>query len=213
MTDARAWTSILLPALMAAGLVVASGPAAAVYQMTPLRLMPSSSTADVGDRLVFEVAPENESATQAWAGRAVTLRYGYDADERPAGSEDPDEPTGSSSWVQRDGPQVPLDDAAGATFEWTVPEEAADHNVFLSLVDDAGEPVATAHVQVGDAPPMMFAAGGGPADSGPQEPVQESAPGAGADETGARVPAPGMLAVAGVAVAAAAALVALRLRR
>ncbi|HWH08095.1 MAG TPA: hypothetical protein VNX21_02780, partial [Candidatus Thermoplasmatota archaeon] len=109
--------------------------------------------------------------------------------------------------VQGDAATVTLDDASAGSFTWTVPAEVDDRNVLLQVMD-GDEPVATAHVRVGDAEPMMHATGGG-SPGGPvggAEPVGEDEPPAEEASGGARE-SPGFTALAIVGGACVAVLV------
>lgn len=146
------------------GVALAAAPAHALYVMTPLRLTPTDSEGNVGDKLAFHVSPDPESNV-SYAGQTLTLRYTWDPNE---GSE-------SSEAAAREGtgPQVALDAKGEADLTWTIPAEVDDRNVGLSLIDGAGEAVAFAYVRVGDAQPQMrtMAGSGGmpPASEIPEE--------------------------------------------
>lgn len=121
--------------------------AQAVFIETPLRLAPAEVEAEAGDDLSFDVAPANESTAAAYAGKTLRVRFTSDAE-----TED--------QMRTGDAGTVTLDDAATGQFSWVVPQELDDKNVVLSLMDGE-EVVATAHVRVGDAEPVMYATGGG----------------------------------------------------
>lgn len=55
-----------------------------------------------------------------------------------------------------------LSAASTGTFAWTVPVEVDDRNVFVTVLSESGKTLASAHVAVGDAPPIMMAMEGAP---------------------------------------------------
>lgn len=181
-------------ALAAAGLMVASGPASAVYMVTPLTLRFSQDEAQVGDEITISVGPnaEDPNATQ-YAGRQLSVQYGWNPNENE--ERDPEQPTSDADEVSGNVGVVQLDENVEGSLTWTIPAEADDHNVFFRVIGPGDELLASGHVRVGDAPPVMaILAGSGPSEVGeplPPEPEGESA----SDEKSA-VPAPGLLAVA-----------------
>lgn len=210
-------TKLLIPALLVAGLLALAPAAGAIYVVTPLTLHPSESEVQVGDSVEFRVEPQNESEAAAWAGRTVSVIYTWNAAEGNESAQSPDEPTDSSSMQERVLLEaLTLDDAARASFQWTVPDEVDDHNVDVMLVDEDGERVAFTYLAVGDAPPnMRILAGSGPAPA--PEPAngtpEDGAAGgdapAGADESAEPrqdTPGAGLVAIVGVVGALALAL-------
>lgn len=203
-----------LAAALLASLLAMAGPADAIYIVTPLTLSPTDVEADVGDALQFDVAPHPDAEGASYAGRTLTVRYGYDPHEAAANEEPPSDPDGTVSSddappedasILRDAQTITLDDASKASFTWTVPAEVDDKNVWITLVDEQNESVANANVNVGDAPPRMYALMEG--SQGDGAPVQTDAEAVQDDATN-DVPAPGVLALA-----VGAGLVALALRR
>lgn len=193
-------------ALLIGGMLAISGPATAIYIVTPLTLTPSTEHAEVGDEIDFTIAPQNDTEAAAWAGRTVRVEYSWDtAEGEGAGS--PEEPTSDETYQTRLLLEsLTLDDAARGAFTWTVPDEVADHNVDIRLVDDAGEGVAFTYVAIGDAPPQMrILAGSGMAEGG-EEPADDTTTPTPAeqeqnapenDASGNAVPAAGAIAALG----------------
>lgn len=178
MTRAMTSRAAIVAALAMGLLLTASAPAQAIYMVTPLRLSTDTTTAQVGDELSFRVEPENETAAAEWAGRDVVVRYGYDANEKPADEQqDPDTPTSDSevAWTKNVAmPRLALDSDAKASFTWVVPEDARDHNIEVTLENDAGEILGRAHLAIGNAPSnMRLMAGSGVAR---EDMSQENAP-------------------------------------
>lgn len=203
----------LAVALIAGSLLLATGPASAVYVERPLRLDSHDVEFEVGDTAHFTVRAENETTAAEWAGRTVSVHYAYDANEGDEQSthNDPDASTDNSGWTQKVLLEsLALDQNAEAAFEWIVPEEVDDRNVNILLLDDEGEVLALLHVAVGDATPMMYTTGapddGREIDTGNQgepEPAADSE-----DDTVRESPMPGALVA--VALAGAAVVVARR---
>lgn len=188
----------LLLALAAVGLLAASGVASAMYVITPLRLETSQAAAEPGDILDLTLSPDPDHEGESLAGTSVLVRFGYDRNEPREG----EEPPGESDLVYVEIGRVTLNDESAGALSWTVPAEVDDHNAFLAAIDDAGETLASAHVRVGDATPIMFTLAAGAEDApAPEEPRATDA------ATDARatsdVPAPGLVmgvvALAGVA--------------
>ena len=127
--------------------------AAAVLVEMPLAVEADKPAAKVGDVVTFDVSLLNESWKERLAGRTLRVEFTHD------GSTQTDE---SAVGVVGD---VTLDADAVGTFTWTVPESVDDKNVFVTIMDGE-EGVGSAHVAVGDAPPIMFATGGAPPDGG-----------------------------------------------
>ena len=172
--------------LLAILLLAAAPGAQAVFIETPLRFSPVDADAEVGDELRFDVAPANDSAAAQYAGRTLQVRYATDA-------ESPEQSTRGEAGT------VALDGKATGVVTWTVPADVDDKNVLLQVVDGE-EVLATAHVRVGDAEPVMYATGG-PAGGGGEvveggEPLA-SEPGPGnEDESGGANESPGFTALA-----------------
>lgn len=180
--------------------------ASALYVVTPLRAFADTNVAKVGDTLTVTIEPENETTAAEWAGKLVHAYYAYDRNENAEQpSESPD------SYVREPiGNGFTLDGKAAASFTWTVPADANDHNVAIRIESPEGELLAVADVAVGDAPPMMRALGGS-AGGGAPEPVQTDMGNAGSDREGEAaesndVPAPALVAGLAVVVLAALAL-------
>lgn len=218
---------VITPALLLAFFVAVSAPAQALYISTPLHVTPSSAEADVGDDIDFTITPNDDHEGPSYAGQIVTIRYAYDPEEgQHEPSENPDEPVSSDDEapgdgdlqdrsVTRDAVQITLDADSRAAFTWTVPEEVADRNVFLYVVSENGETLASAHVRVGDAEQMAFIMQEGAPE--PDEGTATNEPGDAqppatdtADDGGPTVqndtPAPGLMLVAGSLALIAAAM-------
>lgn len=151
----------ILLATIASLLLVAS-PASAMMIQTPLVVESDVEHAQVGDDVLFSIHPQNRSEADRYGGRTLRAEYRYDATED--GREAGHGAVGNATLAA---------DATGS-FRWTVPAEANATNVWITLFDGE-DVVGTAHLPVGDAPPIMFALGGGPADSGPvDEPAAQS---------------------------------------
>lgn len=188
--------------LLATLLLAAAPGAQAVFIETPLHFSPGSADAEVGQELRFDVAPANDSAAAQYAGRTLQVRYATDA-ESPEQS------------ARGEAGTVALDDKAAGVVTWTVPADVDDRNVLLQIVDGE-EVLATAHVRVGDAEPVMYAtggpsAGGGEVVEGGEPLASEPAPG-NEDESGGAKESPGFTALV-LAGGAAIAVLALGLRR
>lgn len=183
--------AIPLLALAAAGLLAASGPASAMYVMTPLRLGFSDTEVQAGDEvtLVLDPEPEDENATK-YAGQTVRVRYSWDSHEGEEGLGAPPE----DGTVAGDVGTLALDAKVHGSITWTLPAEADGHNVFFQVLGADDKLLAAGHVPVGDAPPVMAAMGGGPGGA-PLEAAPEDESTGGEDEKNA-VPAPGLLALA-----------------
>lgn len=161
--------------------------AQALFIETPLHLTLAPQQAEPGMDVDLDAAPANGSTRDAYAGKTVKARYAIE---------------GQESTVYHEIGDLVLDGDAKGRLRWKVSADVDDQNVLLQLVDGE-EVVGIAHLAVGDAPPMMYAMGGGPADS---EVVEETPRTEGQKDT----PMPGLLALA-VAVGLAA-VVALRRR-
>lgn len=212
--------AIAVPLLLVATTLVASGPASAMYMITPLALNASAYDTQVGDLLKFTITPNADHEGPSWAGQTIRVQYNYDPNEgrEPASNESPDAAVSdgedqASPYVFVDLPGVTLDEKESGAFEWTIPADVDDRNVFVVLLSADGETLASVNVRVGDAAPlMMLMAGNGPTEV-EQTPVTDTAapPADDAaapqtqDETSANnVPALGLggaLVAAGVAVA------------
>ena len=165
-----------LLALAAIGFLATAPTAAAIYVVTPLNLDASATQADVGDTLTFRLSSNPEHEGSSYAGQTVRVQYGYDTAENAEPSGDPNETTSSSDETTEETPYVyhdittlTLDDAANGSFEWIVPAEVDDHNVFVTVLSDTNETLASAHIGIGDADPMMFLM----RESGPASPPVE----------------------------------------
>lgn len=183
--------------LLAMLLLAAAPGAQAVFIETPLRLSPTDAEAEVGSEMRFDVAPANDSAAAQYAGRTLQVRYATDA-------ESPEQSTRGEAGT------VALDDKATGVVTWTVPADVDDKNVLLQVVDGE-EVLATAHVRVGDAEPVMYATGG-PANGGGQvveggEPLASEPPPGNKDESASPNESPGFTALAILGAAAVAVLV------
>lgn len=221
MTRQHALVTPIL-ALAAAAFLATSGVASAIYVVTPLALSFSSDHAQAGDRLTLTLGPnpEHENGT-TYANAQVVIRYSWDPNEEPA-SEDPDQPVSSEDrqpqeMVEGEVDAITLDAGAKGTTTWTVPAEADDHNVFFQVLDpDTNETLASGHVPVGDAPPVMaILAGSGPAEPAPRDgelggtpPAQEE----NADDDAAKKDTPGVALVGALAALGLAAVVLARRR-
>lgn len=164
-----------LLALAAIGFLAMAPTASAIYIVTPLVLDASTTEADVGDTLRFDLSPNAEHEGPSYAGQTVRVQYGYDTAENEEPSSDPnetassDDETSETPYVYRDITTLTLDDASTGSFEWVVPAEVDDHNVFVTVLSDTNETLATSHIGVGDADPMMFLM----RESGPASPPAE----------------------------------------
>ncbi|MGQ0534714.1 MAG: hypothetical protein ACT4PT_01430 [Methanobacteriota archaeon] len=147
-------------------LVLLASIASAVVVETPLRLHASPSDPEAGERVLFRIEPENESVREEWAGATLRVEYSFVENESEA-----------ASGVIRDA--LSLDEAARASFDWTAPAEADDRNVFVTA-HRGDELAASTHIGVGDAPPVILAAGGDDDNETDETPRGEGAPG---DET------------------------------
>ncbi|HUR69213.1 MAG TPA: hypothetical protein VM370_08200 [Candidatus Thermoplasmatota archaeon] len=116
---------------------------------TPLAVEPDPQAAEVGDVVTFHVTLLNASWKDRLAGHTYRVDFTHDG-----------ETEGADVTIGRIG-NVSLDEKAEGTFEWTIPAEVDDQNVFVTIMD-GDEGIGSAHIAVGDAPPIMFAAGGGP---------------------------------------------------
>jgi len=185
-------------AICAAALLVVSGPASAIYIVTPLTLSVSPAEGEVGDEITLTLGPnpDDENAT-TYAGREVRIRYAWNANE----GQEPDGATSDSEAdeVIGDAGLVTLDDNTRGSLTWTIPPEADDHNVFFTVLSEDDEPLAHGHVRVGDAEPVMMLMGGDDAiaESGPGETPLAQGDDTAADESGNAVPAAGMALVLG----------------
>ena len=221
--------AIAVPLLLVASLMVAGGPATAIYVITPLTMTASANEAQVGDELTFDLAPNPDHEGPSYAGASVRVQYGWDRMEgQHEPSENPNETVSSDDETEnthevRDLTTVTLDGESRGSFTWTIPEEVDDRNVFVTILSEKDETLASAHVRVGDAEPMMFAlrsgSGAEPAMEGAPEGTPPATTEGGAedattttdearDEGGNDVPGVGLLAAA-----AAVGLAALALRR
>lgn len=164
MRDARFVPRLFAPLLVLA-LFAASGPAEAIYLVTPLRLHGSATNAEVGDVVDYALEAQNETEQAAWAGKTVSVWYAHDD-----GS--------GEEYARVKVADLTLDDAARATFAFTVTAELDDKNVFFIVEQVEGETLATADLAVGDAPPIMRTMNGPAAESGPAAPIDggEQAP-------------------------------------
>lgn len=147
--------------------------ASAVLVEMPLNVTPDRDHAEVGDEVEFTATLANSSWREDLAGRTFRVEATYD------GGEDGATPAPIAVG------NVTLDADASGTFRWTIPASVDDKNVFVTIL--RGEDgLGSAHVPVGDAPPIMFATGGGPADSGPSETTDNDP----SPETGRGIPGP-----------------------
>lgn len=205
--------AIPILALAAAGLLAVSGPASAIYIVTPLSLSFSDDEVDVGDELTLDIGPnpEDQNASK-YAGQTVRIRYAWNPQE--SNESDPDQPASSEDGAQEvagDVGTLTLDGQVRGSLRWTIPQEADDHNVFFQVLGADDEVLANGHVRVGDAPPTMATlAGSGPAEGGEMEPVpeQRGEESAAEDADGNAVPGIGV-----AAIAVGAGVLALALRR
>lgn len=242
MTPRSRRTTLPLLALALTAALAATPPASAIYMITPLHLTPSATEAQVGDEVTFEITPSEEHEGATYENARVTIRFGYDPNEtadepQPEGSgsggstdsgeattTDPDAPVSSDDETAGGEAEDPYTYATIATLTlgasstgtaaWTVPAEVDDHNVFVTVLSESGDTLASAHIAVGDAPPIMWAAmEGAPDDTKVVEDTppadRDDAGGESADDTGRVVPAAAPVA----ALAAVAALALLARRR
>lgn len=196
--------AIVVPLLLVAALAL-SGPASAMYIVTPLHLTASDNAVEVGDKVDFTLAPgENETEAKAYYGRTVRVVVSYDPYESAG---EPDSPRGDGEWARETIVEsLVIDDEGRATFSYTIPEKLDDKNLGILVEDAEGKIVAQADVSVGDAPPMMRALA---SESGPAEVGEEPSPEPAVDEPSQQnVPGAGILALA-----AAVGVLALALRR
>lgn len=176
-------SALLLTAAFAC-LLVPTG--AAMLVETPLVLDAAPDQPKVGDTITITITPKNDSVAQQYGGKTYPIAYTYDGAEG--------DPSG-----QGDAGNVTLAADGTGSFTWTIPPEVKDTNVFLTIMDGE-DGLGSVHVAVENAPPIMFAMGGGPADTG--TPVDEGASDAESEKTEERaVPGAGLfLALAAVAV-------------
>lgn len=130
--------------LVLACLLLLAPTAAAAIVETPLRGSADPAEAQVGDvvTITLEPANETEAARLADADLVVTWNGIEDESTHPVGT-------------------LKLDAGGRATYEWTVPPEADDLNVFVAFAR-GDETLGQVHVRIGDATPMMFTMGGDP---------------------------------------------------
>lgn len=153
-----------------ASLVLVAAPATAMYVVTPLRANASTNAAEVGDTIEVRVEAENETTAGEWAGELVLAFYAYDTSEN---ADDPEEASSSGSYVKEViNDSLALDEEAHASFSWTVPQEADDHNVAIRIESADGELLALVDIAVGDAPAVMRALAG--SEGGVEEVVPEN---------------------------------------
>lgn len=214
-------SSLVAAVIATAVLLATASTASAVYVHTPLRLSAPGDHADVGDAVEFTLEPNDDTNVTEWAGRTLRVVYSYDANEGADGSE-PDASTDSSG--MREGvvlESLALDDAARATFTWTIPADVQDKNVNIAVVNEDGDGAAFAYLAIGDAPPVMRTTSSpddgreidnGDGDGEPLPPASddEARQSGAADDSSRTVPG---LAVGGALVAAGAVAVALARRR
>lgn len=167
----------LVPLAALTCLLLTAAPASAIFIVTPLTLTPSQNEAEVGDEIVFDLGPNEEYDGETdHAGKPVRVQWGYDTSE-PSENGTTDEPTSEEDnpYVYRDLANLTLDAQSRASFRWTVPEEVDDENVFVTVLSADGETLASAHIAVGDAEPIMMVmsgpAGGEPVEEGGEEPL------------------------------------------
>lgn len=159
--------------------------AQALYVQTPLMLSSDVTLANVGTIVNFTIGPDTDDA-QAWADKSAQVVYAV--------------PGADGNYVVVPLTELTLDGGAKGTFSWTIPSEANDQNVDIRVM--SGETLlAVASVAVGDAPPIMYAAGGGPADSGPLESGVDATKADSTREAPGIAMAGGLLALALVALA------------
>lgn len=179
--------AIAMPVLLVAAMLALSAHASAVYTITPLRLQASANEGEVGDEIAFDLSANPDHEGPSYAGQTVTARYSYDPHEgEHQASEDPEAPVSNESsgeesdspYVHADITQVALDEKSSGAFVWTIPAEVDDRNVFIVILSADNETLASSHVRVGDAEPMMFT-------------MQEGAPGSPEPVTGDAEPADG----------------------
>lgn len=172
---------ILVPAMLTA-LVVLASPASAIFIETPLRLAADQNEVESGDTIRFHVEPATNESREQFADKPVIVRWSpYDENG-----------TAQDPRLLRD--DLILDADARLAFEWLVPAEADDRNVFITI-ERSEEVLAQTMIVVGDAEPLLMAMSGEAPDPRPME--RNNAVG---DET-AKAPGAGiLLALGAVAV-------------
>lgn len=196
-------------AFVAVALLAAAPTTGALYIVTPLSLSGGDGHADVGDEVELDIAPnsQHENGTaDKWAGRTLVLKYGWDPAE---GSDRSEEAEVDHTRETRVIGEITLDAEGKGTFTWTVPAEADDKNIVLTVGPAEGEPHAYLDMAIGDAEPMhrLAASTGGPVETPMEDDTGGDPPQESQDD--AR-PTPGVAAVVLAAALVGAALVARR---
>ena len=150
---------MLAPLAVFAAVVVSLSSAQAIYIATPLQLALSAPRADVGDELGLRLAPRDDDARRAWAGRTIEIRWRF----YEAPSDDPETPVSSNDYRSGSLGTVALDDWASGAFSFRVPAAIDGKNV--EIVATAGdELLGFARLAVGDAEEMYYLLAGGDDD-------------------------------------------------
>lgn len=195
-----------LLAVCAAALLAISGPANALYVVTPLTLTFSAQEAEAGDVITLTLGPnEDHENASTYAGQDVRIQYSWSANE----GQDPENSSSDADEVTGIAGQITLDGEARGSFTWQLPAESDDHNVFFTILAADDEPLAHGHVRVGDAEPIMAIMAGGSddgaiAETGPVDstPAQDAS----SEGSGNAVPAAGVALLLGALGAVALAL-------
>jgi hypothetical protein len=134
--------AFVTPAFLTVVLALAT-PASAIFVETPLRLSADDSEPANHQTVTFHAEAANDTARAEFAGKDVIVRWAV-YDENASAQDDR---------LLRD--DLVLDDQAALNFTWTLPAEADDRNVRVTIERD-GELLGQVHLRVGDAEPMMM---------------------------------------------------------
>lgn len=144
------FSSLMRPIVVAIAALALLPGAQAIYIQTPLQLSSDAPQTNVGVTVNFTIGPDTDDA-QAWAGKSVRVEYAF-----PGEGED---------YIVRPITDLTLDADVKGAFSWTIPSEVDNKNVDVRVM--SGEDLlAVTNVGVGESAPIMYATGGGPADSG-----------------------------------------------
>jgi len=150
----------LTPALVTV-LVALAVPTSAMLVETPLRLAADDKEPDNRQNIKFQVGATNDTTRDQLAGKDVIVRWAV-YDENGSAQE---------QTILRD--DLVLDGEARLDFTWTLPAEADDRNLFVTI-ERGEELLAQVHLAVGDAEPMlMLMSEMGPEDAEPSDGIEE----------------------------------------